>query len=396
MTATSHDDSNELFVPNGWPVPERDDRARSRELSALIRREIEATGGSIRFARFMELALYAPALGYYSAPQPKFGPTGDFVTAPEISPLFGQCMANQIVQVLDQLQTGDVLEVGAGAGTLAAQLLLALEALGRLPQNYYILELSAGLRALQRDTLEQRAPQLLNRVRWLEALPAPGFRGVIVGNELLDAMPVTRFHVVDNVPHEQHVCWRDAGFVFCDAPASGNVAARLAPLALRSDYVSEIGLHAEAWVRSLGACLEQGIVLLLDYGFPQAEFYHPQRAQGTLMCHYRHRAHSDPLILVGLQDITAHVNFTAIAEAGHDAGLKLYGYTSQAAFLIGCGLTELAIEHMDIRPRLEQAQTINKLTAPHEMGELVKAIALGKGAQEPLRGFVVQDRRSRL
>jgi SAM-dependent MidA family methyltransferase len=174
------------------------------------------------------------------------------------------------------------------------------------------------------------------------------------------------------------------------------VTARVAALALGDNYVSELGLQADAWMRTIATRLSEGVVLLIDYGFTQAEFYHPQRGQGTLMCHYRHRTHGDPLILVGLQDITAHVDFSAIAEAGCDAGLKLFGYTSQAAFLIGCGLTELAIEYMDLRPQLEQAQAMNKLTAPHEMGELFKVIALGRGIRGPLRGFVVQDRRSRL
>jgi SAM-dependent MidA family methyltransferase len=396
MTPAPPPDAHVLVVPSGWPRPADDDEARSRALTALIRGELDVAQGTLPFSRFMELVLYAPGLGYYSAAQPKFGAAGDYVTAPEISPLFGRALANQIVQVLDQLPTGDVLEVGAGAGTLAVQLLRALETLGRLPSRYLILEVSAGLRALQQRTLAEKAPQLLERVQWLEALPSSGFSGVVIGNELLDAMPVARFHLRGGEVFEQHVEWRDHGFAFCDRPARAPIAARIAPLALPDGYASEIGLHAEGWIRSVGAHLEQGAVLLLDYGFPQTEFYHPQRTQGTLMCHYRHRAHADPLLLVGLQDITAHVDFSAMAEAGHDAGLALYGYTSQAAFLIGCGITELAIEAMDLRPQLEQAQAIGKLTAPHEMGELVKAIALGKGLREALRGFVVQDRRNRL
>jgi SAM-dependent MidA family methyltransferase len=395
MTSAPRPDPDAGLVPPGWPLPRSADLARSRELRALLRQEMDAGGGSIPFSRFMELALYAPALGYYSAAQPKFGEAGDFVTAPELSPLFGQCVANQIAQVLEQVEDGDILEAGAGSGLLAAELLLSLAARGRLPRRYLILELSASLRALQQRTLEQHAPDLLARVQWLDTLPS-AFRGVVLGNEVLDAMPVTRFRVNGSGVYEQHVRYAGEEFSFCERPAGSGVTERVAALGLPSDYVSELGLQADAWLRSIATRLEAGVVLLLDYGFPRAELYHAQRRQGTLMCHYRHRSHGNPLILVGLQDITAHVDFTAIAEAGRDTGLKLFGYTSQAAFLIGCGLTELAIESMDLRPQLEQAQAMNKLTAPHEMGELFKVIALGRGVRAPLRGFVVQDRRSRL
>lgn len=387
-----YDDS----LPADWPSPAPEERVRQRELIELIRHEIDAAGGAIPFSRFMELALYAPRVGYYSAAQPKFGEHGDFVTAPEISPLFSRCVANQVAQVLTQLGEGDVLEAGAGSGALAAGLLLALNALGRLPQRYLILELSAGLRALQRATIEQQAPHLLARVQWLDALPDHGFCGVILGNELLDAMPVERFRVTDDNIVEQHVSWNGEQFTTCERPAGTAVKVKAGALQLAPGYASEIGLQADAWVRSVSVRLARGVILLLDYGFPQTEFYHPQRTQGTLMCHYRHRNHGDPLMLVGLQDITAHVDFTAIAEAAHDTGLDVLGYTSQAAFLIGCGLTEMAVEPLEARAQMERAHAINKLTAPQEMGELFKVIALGRNVRGPLRGFVVQDRRSRL
>jgi SAM-dependent MidA family methyltransferase len=387
-------------VPAGWPLPEPEDIARHRTLVARIRDEISAGGGAIPFTRFMELALYAPALGYYSAPKPKFGEDGDFVTAPELTPLFGRCVANQVAQVLQAIDGGDVLEAGAGTGALAADVLRALETVNALPTRYLILEVSAALRALQHDTLQRRAPHLLSRVHWLDTLPEPGFRGVVLGNELLDAMPVARFCVNDESVAEQHVTYEAKGdgahFTWATRPAGAALAARAAALDLPSGYCSEMASHADAWVRSLAVRLAQGAILLLDYGFPRAEFYHPQRAQGTLMCHYRHRTHADPLILAGLQDITAHVDFTAIAEAAHAAGLDVLGYTSQAAFLIGCGLTELAMEPMETRAHLERSQAINKLTGPHEMGELFKVIAFGRGLHGPLRGFVIQDRRSRL
>jgi SAM-dependent MidA family methyltransferase len=219
---------------------------------------------------------------------------------------------------------------------------------------------------------------------------------VVFGNELLDAMPVTCFRVTEKGVVERYVCWNNARFATCERPASDAVHTRAKRLALALDFSSEIGLHAEAWVRSVAERLEEGVLLLVDYGFPRAEFYHPQRAQGTLMCHYRQRAHGDPLILVGLQDITAHVDFSGIAEAGSETGLELLGYTSQAAFLIGCGLAEMETVAADARAQLIRAQAINKLTGPHEMGELFKVIALGRGGRGPLRGFEVQDRRNRL
>jgi SAM-dependent MidA family methyltransferase len=383
------------MVPAGWPAPSASDLERHQALVRLIRDEIDSTG-AIPFSRFMALALYAPALGYYSAAQSKFGEGGDFVTAPELSPLFARCLANQVAQIVAQLGDFDILEAGAGSGILAAELLKSLDALGVAPRQYFILELSAGLRAWQQQTLERHVPLLSSRVRWLSELPAAPFNGVVIGNELLDAMPVTRFRVTDNRVAEHYVDWDGKHFRVEERDARDDIAARLAPLALMQDYTSEIGWQAEAWVRSIGERLGRGAILLLDYGFPRAEFYHPQRWQGTLMCHYRHRAHTDPFILIGLQDVTAHVDFTAIAEAGSDAGLDVLGYTSQAAFLIGCGLTELALEPADERQRLARSNAIAKLTAPYEMGELFKVIALGRDVQTPLRGFVVQDRRSRL
>jgi len=399
MTSDSSSVQNANRIPAGWPPPAPEDLARERELTALIREEIVANAGAIPFTRFMELALYAPGLGYYNAPRPKFGGAGDFITAPELSSLFGRCLANQVAQILHALEGGELLETGAGSGALAAELLLTLDKLSALPRRYLILELSAALRTLQRDTLARRAPHLLARVQWLDALPEAEFRGVVLGNELLDAMPVARFRVAERGAVEQCVSVNGERFVWSDGPANNATAkkvAELGHLGLAPDYVSEIGTHADAWVRSMGVRLAQGVMLLLDYGFSQAEFYHPQRTRGTLMCHYRHRAHDDPLILVGLQDITAHIDFTAMATAAHAIGLDVLGYTSQAAFLIGCGMTELALEPLDARAHLQRTQAINKLTAPQEMGELFKAIAFGRGVRGPLRGFVVQDRRSRL
>jgi SAM-dependent MidA family methyltransferase len=383
--------------PTALPEPSADERAHSEHLRALIRNEI-ARCGSVPFSRFMELALYAPGLGYYVAAAQKFGAAGDFITAPESFPLFGRCLARAAREVLDRLDGGAILEIGAGSGGLAAALLGELAAGGRPPSSYYILELSADLRERQARTIEQAVPALFGRVHWLDQLPRAGFRGLVLANEVLDAMPVERFRIDRDGVRRATVTWRDGRFAWADEPAPAPVVARAAALHLAPGYVSEIGLAAEAWVRSIGERIAAGVLLIIDYGFPRPEFYHPDRATGTLMCHYRHRAHSDPLVLTGLQDITAHVDFTAVAEAGADVGLSLLGYTSQAAFLIGSGLDDIgrASNPGDVRAHLALTEQIKKLTLPHEMGELYKVIALQRDTGVTLKGFKQQDRRSRL
>jgi SAM-dependent MidA family methyltransferase len=392
-----------VFIPGGGlPAPDAEARHRAEPLAARIRDEIRDTGRPMDFSRFMELALYAPGRGYYAAPRPKFGAAGDFVTAPELSPVFAACVAEQCAPVLDALGGGDILEAGGGSGRLAAGVLAELERLGSVPGNYFILELSAALKAQQRETLSRTVPHLLERVNWLERLPEPGLRGVVLGNEVLDAMPVSRFRIDTNGPQGMGVGWADDRFVWQSMPLPDTtrrvVEQRLAELELPVGYESEINLHAEAWVRSVAEVLDAGLMLLIDYGFPRREYYHPQRDSGTLMCHYQHRAHSDPLILVGLQDITAHVEFTAIAEAGHAAGLSVLGYTSQAGFLLGTGLPQRveASAAGDVRQHLELSQQVKKLTLPSEMGELFKVMALGRGVDGPLAGFAVMDQRGRL
>lgn len=387
-------------IPTAPPLPEPtpEEHALSQLLTDLIRVEIARADGAIPFARFMELALYAPGLGYYSAAKHKFGAAGDFVTAPELGPVFAQCVARQCAQILGELRGGEILEAGAGSGAFAVQLLLELERLGQLPEQYLILEISSALRARQQTLLTAKAPHLLERVQWLNNLPPAGFRGIVFGNELLDALPVERFRVHTQGCAALAVGWEADRFTWRELPASEELEERIAPLGLPEDYVSEIGFAAEGWVRSVADILEQGVLLLMDYGFPRGEFYHPQRATGTLMCHYRHRAHADPLILVGLQDITAHVDFSAVAAAGVESGLSLLGYASQALFLIGCGLDEVAAQATsgDARAQLALTNEIKKLTLPHEMGELFKVIALGRGVDTPLTGFRMQDRRGRL
>ncbi|MCR4346383.1 MAG: SAM-dependent methyltransferase [Sulfuricaulis sp.] len=397
MNSSPHNGQSKKPESPGLPLLTAEEQAQHDKITQRLREEIAAAGGEISFDHFMELALYAPGLGYYAAGKTKFGKQGDFVTAPELGPLFARCLARPCQALLRQLGGGDILEVGAGSGVLAADLLLDLESLGQLPKHYLILELSADLRAHQIETIRQKAPHLFGRISWLAELPDK-FRGMVVANELLDAMPVTRFKVTETDISELYVGWENEHFVWREKPASASVRARVEPLGLAAGYTSEINLCAEAWVRSIADILKQGTMLLIDYGFPRSEFYHPQRSQGTLMCHYRHQAHDDPLRLVGLQDITTHVDFSAIAEAATGAGLALAGYTSQAAFLLSSGMEQImgASDPNDTRAHLTLTQQVKKLTLPHEMGELYKVIALARGVRESLPGFTLQDRRGRL
>jgi SAM-dependent MidA family methyltransferase len=379
------------------PEPSDEARAHSARLVQHIHAEIDRAGGRIAFARYMELALYAPGLGYYMAGARKLGAEGDFVTAPEISPLYGKTLARQVAQVLDTAGA-EVLEVGAGSGALAAELLAELEAEGALPERYLILELSPDLRSRSRDTLAARVPHLLERVAWLNQLP-PSFRGCIIGNEVLDAMPVHRIVRRRGESLEAFVHRGDGGFIERDHQARAELRAAADRLQLPDDdYRTEVQLVACAFIRSIAAMLEKGVALFVDYGFPRREYYHPQRSRGTLMCHYRHHAHDDPFYLPGLQDITSHIDFSAVAEAGASGGLDLLGYASQAHFLINCGLTDLLARTPadNARAYLPLARQVDKLTSPAEMGELFKVIALGRGVPQPLLGFTHGDRRETL
>lgn len=378
------------------PEPTPDARAHSDRVAAHISGEIAASAGWMSFARYMELALYAPGLGYYSAGARKLGKAGDFVTAPEISPLYGQTLSRQVHQVM-QAGFDDVLEVGAGSGALAATLLEELERSGKTPRNYLILELSADLRERSRDTLAARVPHLLERVAWLNRLP-PAFSGVVLGNEVLDAMPVHVVRVHRGKIEEGGVGLRNERLDWSWRLASGELLEAARALELPEGFRTEIPLAMCGFVRSLAGMLEKGVALFIDYGFPQREYYHPQRREGTLMCHYRHHAHADPFFLPGLQDITSHVDFSAVARSARAGGLELAGYASQAQFLVNCGITEVmartpAEEGSRFLPLANQA---NRLMSPAEMGELFKAIAFGRGFSTPLLGFREGDRRQAL
>ncbi|GAB2897830.1 SAM-dependent methyltransferase [Uliginosibacterium flavum] len=376
-------------MQNQLPLPGADALEHSAHLSSRIADEIRSSGGWLSFARFMELALFAPGLGYYSGGSHKFGPDGDFVTAPEITPLFGRSLAAQVQQVL-AASAPQVIEVGAGTGLLACDLLLELEARGALPDSYAILELSGELRVRQAEILRERVPHLVERVSWLDALPE-AFAGCILANEVLDVMPVQLLVWRDGEIFERGVCLDDeGGFTWRDQPAAGRLLAAAEALAVEmpseGEYLSEICLAAQAWVAGWAPRLTQGAIILIDYGYPQAEYYLPSRSSGTLQCYYRHRAHPDVLLWPGLNDITSFVDFTAIADAAFAAGLSVEGYTTQASFLTDCGLLELltAVGPSDQAPYLRAARAALRLIAPHEMGELFKVLILGRELNLPL------------
>jgi SAM-dependent MidA family methyltransferase len=373
------------------PSPSEEALAHSQRLIDVIRAEIDAAGGWIDFARYMRLALYAPGLGYYSGGTKKFGQHGDFVTAPEISALFAQCLARQVAQVLS-LTSGDILELGAGTGRLAAAMLLELHKLGEAPLAYRILEVSADLRQVQCETLQKSLPpELMQRVHWLDELPDE-FVGLVLGNEVLDALPVHVIKVGEQGDlFECGVTWSGDGFEWsAHSLTSGPLFEQASRLGLPNTYTAELCPAASGLVASLADMLHEGILLFIDYGFPRSEYYHPQRHEGTLMCHYRHYAHDDPFLYPGLQDITAHVDFTSMAEAGVAHGLTLAGYATQAQFLINCGITDLLneVSPSDTARYLPMAAHAQKLLSPAEMGELFKAIGLSKGITQPPFGFI--------
>jgi SAM-dependent MidA family methyltransferase len=379
-----------------------DEERHSRAVRELIRAELAAGGGWIGFERYMELALYAPGLGYYSAGSAKLGAEGDFVTAPEVSALFGRCLARQCAEVLGRTG-GEILELGAGTGRLAADLLTALAADQSLPERYAILEVSADLAARQRERIAALPADLARRVVWLERLPAAKVTGVVLANEVLDALPVRRLRVDEASLCELGVALDAAGqFTERASGADATLVAAYRELtaglaaALPPGYTTEVCLRVEPWIGSLADCLGEGVLLLFDYGLPRRHYYHPQRTTGTLRCHFRHRAHEDPYINVGVQDITAWVDFTRVAEAAGAAGLAVAGFATQAAFLLGCGLEEFVAGAADARERARLAGEARRLIMPDEMGEAFKVMALARGPDVPLRGFALQDLRHQL
>jgi SAM-dependent MidA family methyltransferase len=420
------------------PALSPEEEAHSRAVTALIGDRIRAAGGWIAFEQFMQLALYAPGLGYYSAGSVKLGPGGDFVTAPEVSDLFSRCAARQCAQVLRD--GGEILELGAGTGRMAAVILQSLAAGGKLPARYAILEVSADLAERQRERLARLPREIRERVVWLERLPERPINGVILANEVLDALPCRRFAVRAGTVRELGVAV-EGGTGGAGAPSAnralpqewlsreeasreeasreeashGSVVLRereaaphpeLAsacaalmselPTPLPDGYSSEICLRVAPWIAGVGACLDRGLMLMFDYGLPRAHYYHPQRTTGTLRCHFKQRVHDDPYINIGVQDITAWVDFTRVAEAALACGLDVAGFCTQAAFLLATGVEQLLTEATDDVQHARLAGEARRLLLPGEMGEAFKVMALTRQCDVALEGFALQDLRQSL
>ncbi len=381
------------------PRPDDDSLAHGKKVCESIRQAIDEAGGSISFAQFMQRALYSPGLGYYNVGTTKFGATGDFVTAPELSPLFGRVVARQCESVLKQLEKGKILELGAGSGRLAVEILRKLTELKSPPERYLILEISADLKARQEELISEELPDLLQRVEWLSKLPEK-FAGVVIANEVADALPVERFERTDAAVLQMHVTASETGFDWSRKPAPEMLAMAVEKIetdigeALPPGYQSEISLGLPDWIGQIARCLDKGLVLLFDYGVSRREYYSRERNQGWLRCHFSHHAHNEPLIYPGIQDLTSWVDFTAVAESAVDHGLDVAGYVTQAQFLINGGLEdELAgIADLAVANQLELSRQVKLLTLPGEMGENFKCIGLGCGELTGVTAFSRADR----
>ena len=389
----------ETHNANRLPEPDAASLAHCRKVAALIREQIVAAGGSISFADFMQHALYAPGFGYYMAGARKFGAAGDFVTAPELSPLFGRVLARQCAEVFEQIGGGELLELGAGSGVLAVDLLRKLKELDVLPLRYRILEVSAELQERQQDRIRNELPEMMQRVEWLSDLP-PAFNGVIVANEVADALPVERFTRTSDGIQQQRVIATESGFAWQSMPAPELLARAVHKIEvdigrkLRPGYTAEISLGLPGWIESLAASLAQGLIFLCDYGVSRREYYAADRKDGWLRCHYRHRAHSDPLIYPGIQDLTAWVDFSLLAEAAAGSGLKLDGYAAQGPFLLQGGLVEELADFVELPTdrQLELSRQVKLLTLPGEMGENFKCMGLRRGEFQVPTAFAGTDR----
>ncbi len=388
------------------PEPNNQAKTLSDKLSQRIAQQLKRHG-DMRFSQFMEMALYTPELGYYSGTLPKIGRDGDFITAPEVSPIFSRCIARQAAQVLSQLEQPNIIEFGAGQGTMAKDILLELDALDQTIERYYIVELSADLRERQKQTLSaQLSAELMAKITWLNQLPKTPISAVILANEVLDAMPFERIRIEPEEALQGFVAYNETKQLFewryqriTDKTLTQFCNHLIKHLGKVSDlgYETEINLNIKPWLQSLNDILTSGLVLLIDYGYNRHEYYQPARVMGTLRCHYQHRAHNNPFFYPGLQDITAHVDFTAVAEDGFDCGFKVAGYTTQAHFLMASGLLEMAADATaPIDEQVKIAQQIKTLTLPDEMGESFKVIALTKNYEEALLGFKVRDLRHQL
>jgi len=388
------------------PKPDKKELAQQAILLQHIQHAIEKSDGKITFARYMEMALYEAELGYYVSGQRIFGKDGDFVTAPELTPLFSQCLARQCAQIMDELNNPIILEFGAGSGIMAVEILRYLDEIDCLPDEYRIMEISPALRQRQHQLISEKLPHLQDRVKWLSKLPDENFCGVILANEILDAMPVNRIRVFADGSAQEIYIGMDKSELHpilgaLSDPRLHKIAQRIKECLgeqMPEYFDAEVNLRAESWLSSLHQVLDQGLVLLIDYGYPRYEFFQPMRYQGTLMCHYKHHAHADPLLFTGLQDLTASVEFTEIAEFSVAAGFEVSGFITQALFLIGCGIDELiqTLDIEDTKTFLATTQPVKQLLMPDQMGELFKVLALTKEIDIPLLGYRAGDHRGRL
>ncbi len=388
------------------PEPPAELKQLSNQLTQKIRQRI-VTEGAITFSDYMEMALYTPGLGYYSAGLKKFGSGGDFVTAPQLGNVFASCMARQIEQLAREIPNYTIVEAGAGSGVLAADLLKALES-SAPPDRYLILERSAHLRQVQKETLKQQVPQWMGRIAWLDEPPEKPWQGVFLANEVLDALTVERFCITDGEIAQLQVNVQDESFKWQQADYPEKLKHRVQQLLetldepLPDGYRSEINMSLPAWLQAVTRSMQKGVALLIDYGYVRQQYYLPERMDGTLICHYQHRAHDDPFSWPGLTDLSTSVDFTAVAEAADACGLEVSGYTSQSMFLIGCGLAQVAAHHADLTTveQLRKSNEIRKLTLPGEMGERFQVMALSRGLDETISenlcGFALDDWRYRL
>ncbi len=403
MRSNSHSKNNNH---KALPTPSAEGIKHSQHLSKKIRSSL-ARHKQLTFAQYMHKALYTPELGYYASALPKIGELGDFITAPEVSPIFSRCLARQAIQVLEQLESPNILEFGAGSGVMAKDILLELAQLEQPLERYYILEISADLQARQKALLEKELPaELFAKVIWLSELPTKPIPAVIIANEVLDAMPFERLRIEPEHSLQGYVVYNETSekFEWDYRPIIDAGLQKFANQLIQNigtvshlGYETEINLNIKPWLTSLNQILSQGAVILIDYGYTRQEYYQPARVMGTLRCHYQHRAHGNPFFYPGLQDITAHVDFTAVAEDGFDSGFKISGFTTQANFLMGTGLMEMSVDpDAPVTEQIKIAQQIKTLTLPDEMGESFKVIALTKNIDSPLIGFSVRDLRHQL
>lgn len=389
-------------------------KAQSQQLQKKIASYIKHNGGAIPFSEFMQQALYTPKLGYYTSDIEKFGQSGDFITAPKISPLFAECIAKAISPTIDNIESCCIIEIGPGDGTMACQILKYLAKKNRLPKNYYCIEISKELSNKQQQNIKQQCPELAHLVKWESTIPKQKIKGVIIANEVIDAIPVDIFLWHKNKLLQRMVTLQPTNnnlseFVWQNQPANEKITTAttaIKPLLQQCDsdipYCSEVNTQLHNWIKNISDTLAEGMVLCIDYGYPQHIYYHPQRNNGTIMCYSEHKKHDNPLINPGIQDITTSVDFTALALAAHKNGLHVQGYTSQAQFLLNCGITNELEQTDDPVAQYSISQKINKLVSPDNMGEIFKVMALTKTENETLKqkftetGFQSGDRRHEL